>query len=108
MFSTGLAKSLAMKIAPSNIFDLFLGYFSSNYFMYYRLSHDQEATLDSILEVLERAAKLVHGKMTTLLIDGADILTKHEEGQAKRLANAGILKIVFISSKGSILQNFQE
>ena len=81
--------------------------------MYYRLSHDQEATLDSILEVLERAAKLVHGKMTTLLIDGADILTKHEEGHtfthlAKRLANAGILKIVFISSKGSILQNFQE
>ena len=117
-FSTGLAKSLAMKIAPPNIFDLFLGYFSSDYFMYYRLSDDQEVALDSILEVLGRAAKMfksVHGKMPTLFIDGADILAKHEGhtfthlvGHAKRLANAGILKIVFVSSEGSILLVIQK
>jgi len=117
-FATGLAKSLSMKIAPSNIFDLFLGYFSSDYFMYYRLSEDQEVALDSIFEVLERAAskfKSAYGKMPTLFVDSADMLAKHEKGlfihlvaHAKRMANAGILRVVFVSSEGSILPIVQK
>lgn len=81
--------------------------------MYYRLSDDQAVALDSIFEALEGAKnkfKSAHGKMPTLFIDSADILAKHEEGlfvhlvaYVKRLANAGILKIVFVSGERSIL-----
>ena len=81
--------------------------------MYYKLSDDQEVALDTIIKVLEKAAnqyKMVHGKTPTLFIDGAKLLAKHEKelfvqlvSHAKRVANAGILTIVFVSSKGSIL-----
>ena len=47
-FSTDLASMVAMNIAPSNIFDFVLGHFSSDYFMYYRLSDDQTVALNKI------------------------------------------------------------
>ena len=37
VFSEELAEAAAMKMSPSSIFDLILGYFSSEYFMYYRI-----------------------------------------------------------------------
>ena len=71
-----------MKIHPSSIFDLVLGYFSFDYFMYYRLAEKQEVAIRTIFEVLEKAArqyKLNHGKIPTLFIDGADVLAKRKE-----------------------------
>ena len=102
-FSTDLATALAMKIAPSSVFDLFLSYISSDYFMYYKLADNQKVALDTIFKVLEKAAnqyKMVHGKTPTLFIDSADLLAKHEKGlfvhlvsHAKCVANGGILQL---------------
>ena len=41
-----------------SIFDLILGYFSTDYFMYYRLSDDQEVAVDTVFKTLESAAKV--------------------------------------------------
>ena len=113
VFSENLAETVAMKIHPSSIFDLVLGYFSSDYFMYYRLSEKPKVAVRTIFKVLEKAARRYkhnHGKIPTLFIDGADILAKRKEDlfvqlvyEAKVLANAEILTIVFVSSEGSIL-----
>lgn len=53
--------------------------------------------------------------MPTLFIDSSDIMAKHEKElftillqQAKDLANAEILTIVFVSSQGSILPVVQK
>jgi len=76
IFSKGLAEAVSMKIAPSNIIDLILGYFSSTYVMYYNLPESQEAALDifQILEANARKFKLKFkskfGKIPTLFIDG--------------------------------------
>ena len=112
-FSVNLSKALSMKTAPSNIFDLLLSYLSSDNFTYYRLSDDQEIALDTIFQVLKRAAskfQMTHGQIPTLFIDGADLLAKygkelfgHLVAHAKAVANANILTVVFVSSEGSIL-----
>ena len=106
-----------MKIAPSNVLDLVLGYFSSTYVMYYNLPENQKIALDIIFQTLQANAnkfKSKFGKIPTLFIDGIDELAKHKEGlfvhlvtHAKRLANAGILSIVLVSSEGSILPIIQ-
>ena len=113
VFSKNLAKTVAIKITPSSIFDLVLGYFSSDYFMYYQLAEKQEVAIRTIFKVLEKAArqyKRNHGKIPTLFIDSADVLAKRKEDlfvqlvyEAKVLANAEILTVVFVSSEGSIL-----
>ena len=82
------------------------------------MSKTQEVSVDTIFETLESAAiKFVSVKdgTPTLFIDGADLLAKHEEvllqrliSHAKRLANASVLCIVFVSSEGSILPLVQE
>ena len=115
--ATGLARAVSMKIAPSNVFDLVLGYISSTYFMYYRLSKSQEVAVDTIFETLEVAAKKFiseKGETPTLFIDGSDLIAKHEKGlfvhlisHAKRMANAGVLSVVFVSSEGSLLPIIQ-
>ena len=53
---------------------------------------------------------MTHGEAPVLFIDGADLLAKHDKelfvhlvAHAKCAANANILTIMFVSSKGSIL-----
>lgn len=118
-FASGLARAVSMKISPSNVIDLVLGYFSASYFMYYRLSNEtQEESMDIIFETLEAAATKfisVKGATPTLFIDGSDLLAKHERklfehlvSHAKRIANDGVLCVVLVSSEGSILPLIQE
>ena len=120
VFCKGLAEAAAMKISPSSIFDLILGYFSSDYFMYYRISEEKqvEAAIRTIFGTLETAAnkyKSEHGRTPTLFLDGMDILAKWNAYlfkqlvyEAKVLANADILTVVFVSSEGLILPLVQK
>ena len=120
VFCKGLAEAAAMKISPSSIFDLILGYFSSDYFMYYRISEEkqEEAAIRTIFGTLETAAnkyKSEHRRTPTLFLDGMDILAKQNADlfkqlvyEAKVLANADILTVVFVSSEGLILPLVQK
>ena len=118
VFSKRLAEAIGMKIGPSNILDLLLGYFSSDVFVYYHLPGDQLEAIDLIFKNLTRAAERFKdqhkGKVPTLFIDGSDVICKFERDlfhhllqQAKELANAELLTIVFVSSEGSIIPMIQ-
>ena len=112
-FTNKLAKELGMKIAPSNLLDIVLGYFSTTYTMHYCLPSGQKQALDMIVETLRSAGmklKATHGMLPTLFIDGADLLAKFEKDlfvhllmQAKLLANDGCATIVLVSSEGTIM-----
>ena len=101
-----------MKVAPSKVFDLLLGYSQSDDFVYYHLPGQQDLAVNRIFKVLSKAAvkyRLQLNKVATLFIDSSDVLAKFEKDlfihllqQAKELANENILKIVFVSSEGSI------
>ena len=118
VFDRDLAKEISMKIGPSNIVDLVLGYFSSDDFVYYHLPEEQDKAMDVTFKVLDETAtkyKEKHGKIPTLFIDGADILAKYQDELfkhtvhlAKVLGNAEVLTTVFVSSEGSILPIVQK
>ena len=118
MFTKELAEEIGMKVGPSNIFDLILGYFSSDLFLYYHLPENKNEAVSTIFKTLASAArkfKSKYGTTPTLFIDGTDVLAKFEENvflhilqHAKELANGEVLTIVFVSSEGSILPLIQK
>ena len=81
VFAKELAEAIGMKVGPSNILDLFLGYFSSDVFVYYHLPEKQVEAINLIFKNLTKAAKRYKahkGKVATLFIDGSDVLCKFE------------------------------
>ena len=117
-FAKHLASALNFKIAPSNIFDILLGYYSSTYRMYWSLEDNQADAFDTIMGVLQQQAskyRSTTGRIPILFIDGADLLAKYDKNlfvrvliQAKILANNGDLTIVFVSSEGAVAPVIQE
>ena len=112
-FTSDLAKEISMKTEPSGIIDLALGYLSSNYKSYHELSDDNEKRLSVIMDVLKEASKMFkakYKKMPVLFIDGINVLAKKDKElvtslltHAKYLANQDLLKVVLISSEGSVM-----
>ena len=112
-FVEGLSKEVGMKTSPSTILDLALGYFSPRYTHYYMLPGSQVNGIGLVLEVLEKAAsqfKVEFGRIPVLIIDGVDLLAKHDEELclqlitlSKILANTNQLKVILVSSEGSIV-----
>jgi len=56
-----------------------------------------------------------HGKMPVLFLDGIDLVVKYDEKlfgalvtQAKGLSNRGMLRVVFVSSDGSVIPLLQK
>lgn len=102
-----------MKIRPSNVFDLLLGHFPPSISCIIVFTNHKKLALDTIFTTLEVAARKflsAEGKTSTLIVDGSDLIAKHEVrifihlvSHAKRLANASILSLVFVSSEGVIL-----
>lgn len=102
-----------MKVAPSGIIDLILGYISDSYKLYHEIPEDKDKSLATIMNVLQVAAKKFqakHGKIPFLFIDGIDVLANKDEelvtcllSHAKYMSNHDILKVVLISSEGSIM-----
>ena len=81
-FMQQLAVSMKMKISPSNIIDLILGYFSTTHTLYYFLLHEPEKAFNRIMNTLQNAGekfRSTHGKTPILFIDGADLLAKHDK-----------------------------
>lgn len=79
MFTTKLAKELNMKIAPSNILDIVLEYFTTTYTLHYTLLVNQAEAFDIIIANLRSTAEkycAIHGRNPTLFIDGVDLIAK--------------------------------
>jgi len=90
-----------------------LGYISDRYAHYHTLSDDQVQAFGEVMSVLKTSAswyKADFGKVPVLIIDGVDILAKKYKeiccqlvSYAKVLANDDELKLVLVSSEGTIL-----
>lgn len=112
-FATGLSQSLGMKLSPTTALDLLLSYISQDYCHYHNLPDTGTAALHYALEVMEKSASAYtkkYRKIPVLFIDGVDILAKHDPNLcevlitlAKILANNNKVKIVLISSEGTIM-----
>ena len=112
-FISALSKEIGMKTSPTTFIDLALSYVSPSYCHYHQLPESQVAGLDMVLKVLSDVAKLYtrkSGKVPLLCIDGVDLLAKRDEklcsvliSLAKLMANTNILKVVLVSSEGTIM-----
>jgi len=113
-FAIWLAEEVGMKLAPRNLMDLALGYVSKKYVTHYDLeSKSHPNKIDVVFGALEDAAikyRRIHGKVPVIVIDGVDLVAKHDEHtihwlltHAKVLANDVLLKIVLVSSEGNIV-----
>ena len=112
-FVEELAKETGMKTAPRTTLDLMLGYITERYTHYYILPEDQEKGLVNVLQVLEKEAlryKKEKNEVPVLVVDGIDILAKHNEKLcyllitiAKTLANKNHIKMILVSSEGAIV-----
>ena len=112
-FSKGLGQEIGMKLSATKTFDLFLGYVSQAYCHYHVLPEDKFAAFQRVIEVLEEAAikyKKKYSRIPVIFIDGVDILAKYNEQLcevlvtlAKILANNNKVRLVLISSEGTIM-----
>ena len=108
-----LSHEIGMKTVPTTVLDLALSYVSGAYCHYHVLPEYQPGGFAQVIDVLENSAaeySKKYGKVPVLFIDGVDILAKHDEElfcalitRAKILANCKKLKIVLISSEGTVM-----
>ena len=117
-FVSEMISQLGLKVKPTGIIDLLLGYLSSSYISHHQLPGDSWASVDYIFEILIRASKmhkLKHHQMPVMFIDGCDASAKGNATGferlvylAKVLINDKTLRVVFISSEGSIIPEIQK
>ena len=108
-----LASKMGMRLGPTDVVDVFLGYLSSGYKHYYKLPPDPLIAFDFVIKTFKEAArryKAKSGNIPTIFIDGTDLLAKIDPEafiqlicHGKILANELVARIVFISSEGSIM-----
>ena len=104
---------MGMRLGPSNIEDVVLGYLSSSYKHYYELPCSQLLALDFVLDKFKGAAIRYQGKngnIPSVFIDGIDVLAKANPDvflrlvtHAKILANEMIARVIFVSGEGSTM-----
>ena len=96
-FAEQLSKEIELKTAPSTIFDLAqpLVYISDRYTHYVELSQCELKALKTVFDILEDVSvkyKKKMGQVPVLVIDGVDLLAKHnEELCCQLITNAKIL-----------------
>ena len=113
-----LAKAVGMVTEPKNLVDLLLPYVSHNYRQYHVLPDDNDKGLAGlgvsyVLDEIAKAGrrfKSRHGSTPVLILDGVDLIAKLNPDafivlvdRAKFLANEGTLRVVLVSSEGSVM-----
>ena len=74
-----LAFKMGMRLGPTDVVDVFLGYLSSGYKHYYELPPDPLIAFDFVIETFKGAArryKAKSGNILTIFIGGIDLLAK--------------------------------
>ena len=117
-FVAGLSKEIGMKTLPKSVLDIMLGYLLSRYQYYHVLPDEQLPWLDMVLQVLTCTASSymrAYGKIPMLFIDGVNLLVKRDQdlcgaliALAKILANGDKIKLVFVSSEGTVIPFLQQ
>ena len=112
-FPETLATEVGMKLDPFGLIDLLLSYISTEYALYHKIPQDPYHALNYVMSTIQKSAimfKETYGYVPTLFIDGTDLLaknnkelTKHLISHAKILSNEKTLRIVLISSEGSVV-----
>ena len=114
VFAKDLGEEAGMKTEPTNIWDLIFGYVSDRYLHYYNLKSEcQLIRLDVVFKAVWDAAveyQKNYGKVPVLFINGVDLLAKYDEevcrhliSYSKLLANKDFIRIVLVSSEGTIV-----
>ena len=108
-----LAKAVGMVVSPTNLFDLALSYISSDYCHYHNLPKDPARGVSYVLDNLAGQCgkyKKKHKCTPCLVIDGVDLVAKsnpevfvHLVNRAKYMGNEGLLRVIFVSSEGSVV-----
>ena len=110
-----LAKTIGMKLKhDANVFELLMEKFGfTSYILHYTLPKKFTAALGFVLKELERRAIVYNEKnhrIACLFIDGVDFLAKEQPQDflelvdlAKTFARNGYLRIVLVSSEGSVI-----
>ena len=117
-FVKSLARAVNMKIEGSNVIDLFLAYLRDSFVVFHKLPESPRQGIKYVISTVENAAvrfQKKHGKMPVLFLDGIDLVVKYDEKlfgalvtQAKGLSNRGTLRVVFVSSDGSVIPLLQK
>ena len=113
IYPTGMAKAIGMRLEPNGLFDVLMSYFGIHFTQYYKLDNNDHKAVQQVLALLGERSETFrekHGFMPTFFIDGIDLVAKSDKNvfrkivnEAKRLANAGSLRIVLVSSEGTIM-----
>ena len=111
-----LARAAGMIVKPQNLFDLLLANVSETYRQYHVLPEDTDFPSLGVSYVLDaiadtgRSFKIQHGSTPVLVLDGVDLIAKSNPDafvmlidRAKFLANEGSLRIVLVSSEGTVM-----
>ena len=116
-FTKKLGQEIGMKLSATGFFDVLLGYISNSYRHHHSLPNDQVAAIGKVFEILEESAGVYAKKyqqIPVLFIDGVDILAKHTPKLcevlitlAKIMANNNKLKVVLVSSEGTIMPHLK-
>ena len=112
-FVKQLSKELEIKTSPNTMLDLILSDVCKGYRQYHVLPDDQYAGFALVEETLSVAATVYtkeYNRVPVMFIDGVDLLAKRYPELcvslitvAKILANDSTIKIVLVSSEGSIM-----
>ena len=116
---TELATACGLILGPQGVFDLLMSFIpGGRYVHYHQLPRELPVAVSYVLDVVAEQAqrfKAKHGFTPCLFIDGVDLLAKKDAqafidlvDRAKYLANNDTLKIILVSSEGSILQPLQK
>ena len=111
--SLDLRDAVGMIQTPTWPIDLAFTYVSGDlYAQYHKIPSDYSGVTYVLQEITKHANqfKSKHGRMPALVIDGIDLVATKDEtafldlvDRAKFFANSGIIKLVFVSSEGSVV-----
>ena len=106
-----------MQLEPNRLFDVLMSYVGVYFAEYYKLNNNDHKAVQQVLALLGERSEVFrkqNGFMPTFFIDGIDLVAKSDENvfrkivnEAKCLANAGSLRIVLVSSEGTIMPLLQ-
>lgn len=112
-FLLGVSEAIGMKTRPATFLDLALGYVSEHYKHYHTLPKCQLSGIGVVFSLLQKvSARYIanYGRVPVFFIDGVDQLAKHDPELCARLvtlskvlANNNTVKIVLVSSEGTIM-----
>ena len=117
-FAQDLGEAAGMIQRPEGIIDFVFTYLTQNLYPQYHVIPSDESAIAYVLDKIGEQAKKFkskHGNTLVLVIDGIDLLAKDNKqvflkivDRAKFLSNSRTLKVILVSSEGSVMPLIQK